>query len=121
MDKASMAHVRGIGGIFFKSGNPEALYAWYQEHLGIDSRPGEGASFPWGRSDDSSQEHVTAWSKFASSTKYFKDSQASFILNYIVDDLYARWRTFDRRERKWTRSRKNASTVNSAGNGPGWY
>ncbi len=30
-----MTRVRGIGGIFFKSQNPEALNPWYEEHLGI--------------------------------------------------------------------------------------
>lgn len=32
-----MVKVRGIGGIFFKSPNPEALRAWYAQHLGIVS------------------------------------------------------------------------------------
>jgi len=31
-----MKRVIGIGGIFFKAQNPEALAAWYQRHLGID-------------------------------------------------------------------------------------
>ena len=31
-----MARVTGIGGVFFKSkGDPKALAAWYQKHLGI--------------------------------------------------------------------------------------
>ncbi len=30
-----MKRVTGIGGIFFKADQPEALRAWYQEHLGI--------------------------------------------------------------------------------------
>jgi predicted enzyme related to lactoylglutathione lyase len=82
-----MAHVRGIGGIFFRSDNPEALYAWYQEHLGISSRPGEGAMFHWRRPDDPSREDLTVWSIFPSTTEYFKGSPARFMLNYIVDDL----------------------------------
>ena len=31
-----MKRVVGIGGIFFKAKDPEALRAWYQRHLGID-------------------------------------------------------------------------------------
>ena len=27
--------VTGIGGVFFKSSDPEALRAWYAEHLGV--------------------------------------------------------------------------------------
>ena len=30
-----MGRVTGVGGIFFKAENPEALYAWYEKHLGI--------------------------------------------------------------------------------------
>ena len=39
-----MERVTGIGGIFFKSPDPKALTAWYQQHLGItpmwDTEPG---------------------------------------------------------------------------------
>ncbi len=30
-----MKKVTGIGGIFFKSDDPDKLYAWYEEHLGL--------------------------------------------------------------------------------------
>lgn len=82
-----MPRVRAIGGIFFKSENPNALYAWYAKHLGIAARPGEGASFSWRRADDASEEGMTVWSIFPTSTKYFEPSKAPFMLNYIVDDL----------------------------------
>ena len=84
-----MARVLGIGGIFFKSENPEALYAWYEKHLGIAGRPNVGAMFPWRRADDASQEEVTVWSIFPGSTKYFDPSKSPFMTNYIVDDLDA--------------------------------
>ena len=29
--------VTGIGGLFFRSGDPDARAAWYKEHLGIDA------------------------------------------------------------------------------------
>lgn len=84
-----MAQVLGIGGIFFKSDNPEALYAWYRDHLGINGKAGEGAMFPWRRADEPAQEELTVWSIFPRSSDYFKNSQAGFMLNYIVDDLDA--------------------------------
>ena len=31
-----MERVDGIGGVFFKARNPEALRQWYAEHLGIE-------------------------------------------------------------------------------------
>ncbi len=33
--KESMKRVTGIGGIFFKSEDPDKLYQWHQTHLGI--------------------------------------------------------------------------------------
>lgn len=84
-----MPRVRGIGGIFFKSQNPEALNAWYEKHLGIASRPNEGVFFTWRRADDPSKEQMTVWSIFPDSTKYFDPSKSQFMLNYIVDDLDA--------------------------------
>lgn len=84
-----MSHVRGIGGIFFKSENPQALYAWYDKHLGISGKPNVGAMFPWRRADNPDQEELTVWSVFPSSTRYFDPGKAPFMLNYIVDDLDA--------------------------------
>ena len=43
-----MKYVTGIGGIFFKSDDPEKLYRWYESHLGIArSADGAGAIFEW--------------------------------------------------------------------------
>lgn len=82
-----MSRVAGLGGVFFKSDDPERLYAWYKEHLGIEGRPNEGAMLPWRRADDPSKEEVTVWAIFPSTTKYFGQSRSSCMLNYIVDDL----------------------------------
>lgn len=41
MDK-NVNRVSGIGGIFFKSNDPEKLKAWYRDHLGMGSRDEEG-------------------------------------------------------------------------------
>jgi predicted enzyme related to lactoylglutathione lyase len=82
-----MAKVRGIGGIFFKSENPERLYAWYEKHLGIAGKPNTGAMFPWRSTDDAASEEITVWSIFPASTKYFDPGKAPFMMNYIVEDL----------------------------------
>ena len=37
-----MERVTGIGGVFFRSRDPDALVAWYVEHLGVEQ--GEGGS-----------------------------------------------------------------------------
>jgi len=83
-----MARVRGIGGVFFKSGNHEALREWYAKHLGIVSDGDSGAMFKWTQPDSPAEDNVTAWCIFPASTKYFGESKSSFMLNYVVDDLH---------------------------------
>jgi len=84
-----MSHIKGIGGIFFKSQNPEALSAWYKQHLGIDASTPTGAIFPWREDAAPDRTQMTIWSAFSEDTDYFSTSRASFMINYIVDDLAA--------------------------------
>jgi catechol 2,3-dioxygenase-like lactoylglutathione lyase family enzyme len=78
--------VVGIGGIFFKAADQAKTREWYARHLGlVDS--GQGVTLPWREHDDPRQEHVTVWSTFPSDTDYFAPSQATFMVNYIVDGL----------------------------------
>lgn len=44
---------------------------------------------PWREKDNPDNEHVTVWTVFPANTKYFEPSPASFMVNYIVDDLDA--------------------------------
>ena len=80
-----MAKVLGIGGVFFKSKDPESLGAWYQKHLGIkiDSAYG-GTSF---QPEDLPPASYSVWSPFKESTTYFEPSNNSYMINLIVDDL----------------------------------
>ena len=78
--------ILGIGGIFFKSGDQPRLTKWYREHLGIQA---DGPSFAWLSRDQPQRELFTAWSVFPETSDYFAPSQASFMVNYIVDDLDA--------------------------------
>ena len=84
-----MQRVTGIGGIFFKSPDPEALGAWYREHLGIGVEPWGGAAFRWATPDNPSGTGTTIWSPFKADTTYFAPSTASFMINYRVADLHA--------------------------------
>lgn len=79
-----MKRVVGVGGIFFKSRDPEALRAWYQRHLGLDVQDWGGAVLPWSRPDG-----MTVWSVFAESSACFGQSRAPFMVNYVVEDLAA--------------------------------
>ena len=110
-----MKRVTGIGGIFFKSEDPDKHYQWYETHLGIRRSPdGTGAAFPWREISDpqnrdsqgsdpqkhsaekhASQENeatgngMTVWSIFPQNTKYFDPSCSGFMINYRVNDLDA--------------------------------
>ncbi len=78
----------GIGGVFFKSANRDQMREWYAKHLGLADKGG-GAMLPWREHDDTQKEHVTVWTVFPATTKYFDPSPAPFMINYIVDDLDA--------------------------------
>jgi predicted enzyme related to lactoylglutathione lyase len=75
-----MAKVTGLGGAFLRAKDPKALYAWYEEHLGIPS--GEGCfTFP-----AETQRASIAVAFFPKSSDYFPVSQPA-MLNFQVDDL----------------------------------
>ena len=42
-----MKRVTGIGGVFFKSGDPEKLYKWYERNLDIKRENLEYGKFAW--------------------------------------------------------------------------
>jgi predicted enzyme related to lactoylglutathione lyase len=82
-----MARITGIGGVFFKSkGDPAALAGWYAKHLGMPLAPWGGAVLRW-TEDTSDDKGATAWHVAKADTKWFAPSDASFMINYRVDDL----------------------------------
>jgi predicted enzyme related to lactoylglutathione lyase len=81
-----MKKVTGIGGIFFKCKDPNALNEWYKTHLGLDTSP-YGTSFEWLQADDSTKKGITQWSAFSDTTKYFEPSTKDFMINYRVENL----------------------------------
>src|SRR6218665_3560417 len=79
-----MSRVLGVGGIFFKARDPQALREWYRRHLGLDIEAWGGLSFDAGAPGSS-----TVWSIFEDSSTYFAPSTAPFMINYRVADLDA--------------------------------
>jgi len=77
-----MARVLGIGGVFVKSKDADALRAWYREMLGMEIQD-------WGGAQLWSQPARTygVWSAFTAETKYFEPSSRDFMVNLCVDDL----------------------------------
>lgn len=72
-----MATVTGIGGVFFRARDPQALKAWYSEHLGINSAP------VWMQAAG-----PTVFEPFASDTDYFAPNK-QWMINFRVTDLDA--------------------------------
>jgi predicted enzyme related to lactoylglutathione lyase len=69
--------VTGIGGFFFRANDPEALRAWYAEHLGVGSEP-HGV---W-----EAQAGPIVFAPFAADTDYFA-SDRQWMLNLRVDNF----------------------------------
>ncbi len=84
-----MERVKGLGGLFFKSRDPAALSEWYRERLGMEIDEHRIAQLRWRRDDESALRETTVWSPFKADTKYFEPSTATFMMNFIVDDLDA--------------------------------
>ena len=61
-----MGHVTGIGGIFFRARDPEALASWYETHLGVTPVPTGSDTAPW-----STAAGTTVFAPFAADTDYF--------------------------------------------------
>ena len=81
--------VLGVGGVFFRSPDPERLAKWYQETLGLGIEA-------WGTTHGTSfspeqmpANSFTVWSTFASDTEYFGDRRQAFMINLVMDDLDA--------------------------------
>ena len=69
--------VTGIGGFFFRAKDPQAIQAWYVEHLGV-------GSLPYGQWE--TQAGSSTFSPFAADTDYFA-ADRQWMLNLRVVDL----------------------------------
>ena len=78
-----MEKVTGIGGIFFRSTDPAALAAWYNDHLGVSPAPTDMETPPW-----VGEGGVTVFAPFAEDTDYFPAGQ-QMMVNFRVGDMDA--------------------------------
>jgi catechol 2,3-dioxygenase-like lactoylglutathione lyase family enzyme len=79
-----MAKAVGVGGVFLKARDPEALARWYAEHLGIPTQDGGSLAF-----DGPESTGMTVFAHFPLDTKYFGDGSQQAMVNFRVDDLDA--------------------------------
>ncbi|KAA1189994.1 VOC family protein [Pseudohalioglobus sediminis] len=77
-----MEKVTGIGGVFFRAANPQALSEWYLAHLGIDPVPSSEAQRPWVQ-----EAGPTVFAPFEQNTDYFGRETQSWMINFRVRDL----------------------------------
>ena len=77
-----MERVLGIGGIFLRGNDPEALRAWYAATLGIDIESWGGKAFV------AEAGEATVWSIFPRDTEYWP-SEKQTMVSYRVGDLEA--------------------------------
>lgn len=76
--------VTGIGGIFFKTKDPDKIKDWYKNHFGLNT-DNYGCTFWW--KDENGNKCSTQWSPFKDDTKYFSPSEKDFMFNYRVENL----------------------------------
>lgn len=76
--------VTGIGGIFFKTKDPDKTKEWYKTHLGLNTDD-YGCTFWW--KDENGNKCSTQWSPFKENTEYFAPSKKEFMINYRVENL----------------------------------
>jgi glyoxylase I family protein len=79
-----MERVTGIGGFFFRTRDPQALKAWYQQHLGMSGGQDGHEDEPWWQ-----EAGPTAFQPFAADTEYFGRPEQMWMLNLRVQDLDA--------------------------------
>lgn len=83
-----MAKVLGVGGLFFKARDPEAVKQWYARVLGMEAMEWGGWWFP----ADAFAAHAgsgTVVHAMKAESDYLEPSTRDFMFNLVVDDLQA--------------------------------
>lgn len=79
-----MQKVDGIGGLFFRAKDPQALARWYEDNLGVSRVPQDYDTLPW-----QAKGGTTVFAPFQDDTDYFGDKKNQWMINFRVPDLDA--------------------------------
>ena len=79
-----MERITGIGGVFLRAKDPDALAAWYRDNLGVELEA--GGPYARLRSKDGA---TMVWSLFPADTDYLGRREQQAMVNYRVADLDA--------------------------------
>lgn len=90
-----MKRVTGLGGVFFKAKNPQAMRDWYSKYLGVPYMSSYGGTFVWRQKENPDTYGHTAWSVMDDKTEYYNPSKSDFMINYRVEDLDALLKTLE--------------------------
>ena len=77
-----MERVTGIGGVFFRTGDPGQITSWYEHHLGVDCGP--GGDVVWQQ-----QAGPTVWAPFPPDSEYLGRPEQQVMINFRVRNLDA--------------------------------
>lgn len=77
-----MERVSGIGGLFFRSTDPEALAAWYEQFLGVNRVPVTYQEEPWKQDGG-----PTVFAPLEHDSEVFGDPGQVWMVNFRVRDL----------------------------------
>jgi predicted enzyme related to lactoylglutathione lyase len=86
MNKQKKKKVTSVGGIFFKSKDPEKMKEWYNKNLGLVTNE-YGSLFEFRQSDEPDKKGYLQWTPFPEKTEYFEPTEKEFMINYRVENL----------------------------------
>ena len=78
--------VTGIGGIFFRSKDPQETREWYGENLGLAIND-YGSPFEFRNANQPDEINYLNWNPFDEDTDYFDPSKKEFMINYRVQNI----------------------------------
>jgi glyoxylase I family protein len=79
-----MERVTGIGGLFFRARDPDALSRWYEQNLGINVPPSSYGGAVWEQTAG-----PTVFTPFPQPSEYFGDPAKMWMVNFRVRNLDA--------------------------------
>ena len=78
--------VTGMGGVFFRASDPDALNAWYRDYLHVGAGCNADATGPVDQWSWTAQGGPTVFAPFKADTDYFP-ADKQYMLNFRVTDL----------------------------------
>lgn len=83
-----MERVTGIGGVFLRAKDPDALQGWYEQNLGLQPDADGCVVFRWTERETNTNAG-TVWAPFKEDTDYFGSREQQSMVNYRVKNLDA--------------------------------